>query len=162
MKWLVNLLILSCFSLFLGSNALASENLKREWGSTVTLLTTVAYGGTTADFKSTTYVDSNKIDLNTNGYDGCVISIDYDPNGTTDYPVFSIYEALGGTLFDISTSPLYSINGANTAGNADRFSIVIKDCPYFMLRYKSSGTTDFIGCKIRYRPWRQKTSRSLP
>lgn len=161
MKKLIYVLIL--FSLVFYSNSFASEIEFYEWGTITSIVTTVDYSGTTKDFKTTSYIDSNKVDLYTSGYIGAVFTVEYDPNGITDYPIFSIYGSIDGVNYDSPACPILTINGLNIDnGASNNFSIKIENYPFLKFRYKSSGTNHFQGCRIKYRPFRIKKIKVIP
>jgi len=101
-------------------------------------------------------VFTGKIDLITDGYEGCHITFNIDYASTpTDEAMIMVFGSLDGVNWD--NAPLYSLYGVNTVDPC-RLSLIIKDLPYLRLSFGQTGSTDAHSLSsVFYKGWRWET-----
>ncbi len=131
---------------------------KKIWKGEVTLAATNGYGAAVADLAADGAYDyTSGIDLETDGYEGAVISLEADSSGTTDNIIISCYGSTdGGATFD--NEPIYSIELDATSGADLQLSFIIRDYPHVRFGVKTTGTTDTFDYRIIWDAWRWDVS----
>ncbi|MBW8001763.1 MAG: hypothetical protein FVQ80_07035 [Planctomycetes bacterium] len=106
---------------------------------------------------SSTTIHSSVIDLETNGYEGCLVTVEYDANGTTDNLNAYIYPSLSATTSGSSVpdeNAIISASFGNNKGVTQYSTIVVSDLSYFWVGLKSDGGTDTFASGVTVNPWR--------
>ncbi len=90
------------------------------------------YPGETEILDTTVAADSaydytSNIDLETNGYYGTWVTVEYTINGTADDMVVSYFASFDGSAWD--TIPLYSFTMANNDSGSDQVTFLLYPCP---------------------------------
>jgi|GEM_PF-860964 len=125
--------------------------ISKNWGASVTLAQTDGYGGATPDLAADQAYDyTADVDLETNGYEGAHVTVDYDGSGTTDNIIIDIFGSLDGTNYD--DIALCTLSGSKT-GADEQVSFIVKDVAHFRIGVKTSGTTNTFDYQIKYQPW---------
>jgi hypothetical protein len=107
-------------------------------------------------FTNASYVDgSSDMVLNTNGYEGCVVTVYVSAWSTADDDlIVSVFSSYDGTNYD--TIEYQTIKMANTSGSAAQASFIVRDLMDFRIRMKGTGGTTQFTLKITADPWRWK------
>lgn len=131
----------------------SAGNIKKTWASPVVLAETDGYGGAVPDLAADEAYDyTSAIDLETNGYEGIHLTLEYDASGTTDDIIFSIFGSLDGSNYD--DIELTGTTCDNDSGADTQVTFIIKDLAQLRIGLKTSGTTDTFDYQITYQPWR--------
>ena len=126
---------------------------KKSWASPVTLFSTNAYGGGDADVANDGAWDyTSNIDLETDGYEGVHIAIEYDASGTTDDFEVGVFPSLDGSAFDDIPKTVYRFS--NNAGADTQMSIKEFDWANFRLGLRTAGTTNSFDARVIHQRWR--------
>jgi len=123
--------------------------ITRNWAAQSQIIGTgdgyITLSGTTESY-------SSDVNLETNGYEGAVVSLEYDSAGTTDNIIISFFGSTdGGSTYD--DTPFFSQEVDATSGTDEQISFIIKDYPHFRIGVKTSGTTDSFDYRIMYDAW---------
>lgn len=105
----------------------------------------------------TTESYTGKIDLATNGYEGCQITFDLNYDATpTDEIEISVYASIDGTNWD--EVAIYGMTGDHDV-DPQQISIIIKDVAYLRVGFVQSGSTDSHDITtVYYKAWRWETA----
>lgn len=115
---------------------------------------TNGYGGAVADLAADQAYDyTSDIDLETNGYYGVWVTVEYDSSGTTDDIVISYFGSYDGTNFD--DIELYSFTADNNGGADTQVTFLLNPCPpHGRIGLKTTGTNDTFDYQITTLPAR--------
>ena len=134
--------------------ALWATTFKYLYTSEVTYLETNGYGGATADLAADQAWDvGGDIDLETAGYYGLWITIEYDSSGTTDNIILGYFASYDGTNFD--DLPVWQVELDDNGGADTQQTLPFWPAPpHGRIGVKTSGTTDTFDYQITYHPVR--------
>ena len=124
--------------------------ISKSWSTAASVYTTNLYSGADADVTTIVYTDN--IDLETNGYEGCVITIKFDADNATDDLIVTVLPSLSSS-HDTDEISTHYFNLEND-GTEMIYTIVIKDFPHFYLSLARSGTSTTFDIDVSYRAWR--------
>jgi len=127
--------------------------ISKSWGSDTYIEAT---DSTYTTLSGTTEEYSSDVDLETDGYEGAVVTAEVDFDATpTDDVIVSVYASLDGSNYD--TEPLFSFTIDNGTDPA-QVSFVVTDVPHFRLGIKQTGSTDSHDVRAHYQPWRWQSA----
>lgn len=127
--------------------------IKKIWKGEATLAATNGYGGGDSDLAADGAYDyTSNIDLETDGYVGAVITLEYDSSGTTDNIVAAIFNSLDGSAYD--DVPVWSQEFDATDGTDTQVSFIVYDLSNFRIGLKTTGTTNTFDYRIKWDAWR--------
>ena len=130
---------------------------KKIQATATTLFSTDAYGGGDSDIAADGAWDyTSNIDLETDGYEGVHIAIEYDSAGTTDDFEVGIFPSLDGSAFDDLPKAIYKFD--NNSGADTQVSIKVFDWANLRLGLRTAGTTDTFDARIIHQRWRWDVS----
>jgi len=133
-----------------------AATLKYNYPAETTYAETDGYGGGDSDLAADENYDfpaSPDIDLETNGYYGLWLTLEYDSSGTTDNIIISYFASYDGTNFD--DVPLWSVDVDATSGNDEQITFqVIPAPPHGKVGVKTSSTNNTFDYRITYLPMR--------
>ncbi len=140
--------------LLVWTTVLWATTFKYLYTSEVTYASTNAYGGATGDLANDQAWDVGAdIDLETNGYYGLWISIEYDSAGTTDNIILGYFGSYDGTNFD--DLPIWEVTLDDNGGADTQQTLGFWPAPpHGRIGVKTTGTTDTYDYRITYHPVR--------
>jgi len=126
-----------------------------EWGTEQVVYRTNGYGGSDADIYGTGGVDSNVVDLVTNGYHGAMVMIKATfPSSPTDNLNFST-KYYNSSTFDGDEEEQQPAGQIRNKFNGERiYTYFVGLCKYFKVHLEADGTTDSIDVEVRVTPFR--------
>lgn len=135
-----------------------AATIKYSYPAEIVAAETDGYGGAVADLdKDEAYDYTADIDLETNGYFGMWLTLEYDSVGTTDNIIISYFASYDGTNFD--DTELWSVEVDATSGADEQITFqVIPAPPHGRIGVKTTGTTDTFDYQITYLPMRGDSS----
>ena len=153
MKW-KRLLLMASIVLLTVSITWAVVTYKYVYPAETVQAETNGYGGAVADLAADQAYDyTSDIDLETDGYYGVWVTLEFDSAGTTDNIIISYFGSYDGTNFD--DVPLYSFEPDDNGGADTQVSFLLYPCPpHGRIGVKTSGTTDTFDYQITTLPAR--------
>jgi len=127
------------------------STLSKKWTASVELAKTNFYGGTVADLAADQAYDyTSDVDLETNGYQGIHVTVEFKASGRKDKLHVDVFASLDGSAYD--TIPFQSYVLDNDSKD-EQFSFIVKDVAHFRIGLKTSDTNDTFDYRITYQTW---------
>lgn len=146
-------LIILLLLLLIPAGVLFATTFKFSFPAETVLAETDFYGGGVADLASDSAEDlTGDIDLETNGYYGMWLTIEYDASGTTNDLTISYYASYDGTNFD--DIPFWTMIADNNAGADTQITLQLWPAPPHGRIGLTGGGTDTFDYQITYLPAR--------
>lgn len=128
-----------------------ATSIAKTWAAAATLAATSAYGGVVDPVAADQQYDyTSDVDLETSGYNGAQLLIEFKGSGTQDRLTVDVFGSLDGTTYD---NEPYSHTEIKSNGGYQKFSLVVKDLAHFRLGLKGSNTNDTFDYQVTYQPW---------
>lgn len=149
-KYILALLVLS----IVFGGILYATTFKYLYTTEIEIYSTDAYGGGDGDVTDTEVFTGN-IDLETNGYYGIWLSLEYDTiqGSVTDNIVLSYYASFNGTTYDDTPLWSQSVTPASVADLQITFGFFPAP-PHGRVGLVSTGATDDFDAQVTYHPVR--------
>jgi len=130
--------------------------IKKVFATVAVLVETANYGGSAVVVAADGEYDyTSDVDLETNGYEGSHVTIEWMGSNTKDDLVVDVFASLDATTYD--TEPFASYVFPNRIAR-QQASIVVKDVAHFRLGVKSSGTNTTFEYQISHQAWNRDNS----
>ena len=127
--------------------------IKKVWKGEAILAYTNGYGGAVADLAADEAWDvTGDVDLETDGYEAAVFTLEYDGSGATDAIIVGVFNSLDGTDYD--DLPIWEQQCDINGGVDTQISFLVEDLSHFRIGVKTSGTTDTFDYRLKYDAWR--------
>jgi len=133
---------------------LLATTFKFSYPAETVLAETNGYGGAVPDLAADEAYDyTSDIDLETNGYYGMWLTLEYDSSGTTDNIIISYFASYDGTNFD--DVEFWTVEVDATSGNDEQITFQMWPAPpHGRIGVKTSDTNDTFDYQITYLPTR--------
>jgi len=148
--------LLTLAILLVATNVSAAGSIIKKWKGETSICATNLYGGAVADLIAAEVgwnysgTSTNAIDLETAGYEGVVITVEYTGSGATDSLDIGVFGSLDTSTWD--TIPFFQFSVPASAVNVQT-SFVIKDYSHIRIGIRNAGTTDTHDYEIVYDAW---------
>lgn len=131
--------------------------IKKIWKGEAILAYTDGYGGAVADLAADEAWDfTSDVDLETNGYEAAVVTLEYDGSGSTDAIIVGVFNSLDASDYD--DLPIWDMTCDINGGVDTQISFLVEDLSHFRIGLKTSGTTDTFDYRLKYDAWRYDAS----
>jgi len=135
-----------------------AATVKYVWKGEAVIAETNGYGGAVADLAADEAWDlTSDIDLETAGYMGAIIYLEFDSAGTTDNIILGIFPSYDGTNY-ADTALLEIEYDDNGGADTQAPGIWMREQQHFKVGVKTSGTTDTFDYQITWDAWRADVS----
>jgi len=129
--------------------------ISRSAAAAAVLVETAAYGGAAAVISGQSYVNTSDVDLETSGYFGSHVFVEFQGNNVKDSLIVDVFASLDGSIYD--TEPLQH-HQLQSDGTPQAFSFVVLDVLHFRLGVKSSDTNTEFEYQITHQAWNQSNA----
>ncbi len=126
-------------------------NITKTWTASAELHQTDAYTGTDADLTADQQYDyTSDINLESNGYLGVQIQIQYHGSNVKDDLIVDVFASLDATLYDSEPIAQYVLKND---GSHRQSSFLVLDLAHVRLGLKTSDTNTTFDYQIDYQTW---------
>jgi hypothetical protein len=131
-----------------------AATIKYTWKGETVIAETNGYGGVVADLAADEAWDyTSDIDLETNGYFGAIVYLEFDSSGTTDNIILGIFPSYDGTNY--ADTPVSEVEYDDNGGvDTQAPGLWVHNTQHFKVGVKTSGTTNTFDYQITWDAWR--------
>ena len=129
--------------------------IKRAYAAAVVLKNTSKYGGVTNPVTGQTSIPTGDIDLETSGYFGSHVLVEFIGDNQTDSFIIEVFGSLDGSIYD---SEPYIQKIVGSTGKWQVVSLVVKDLLHFRVGVRSSNTFTEFHYRITHQAWNESNA----